>query len=105
MALQHFDVGAVDRPVVQACKLGDHRRRGAAAHFLEQRDGNHQNTPFAGTAGTKIAMTMPSLRQTVNDRAAASKIMESAVATAAPQRPNAGMSRIERPTLMMSVSA
>ena len=37
-------------------------------------------------------MTMPSLRQTVNERATASNAIDAVVAIAAPQRPKAGIS-------------
>ena len=55
--------------------------------------------------GMKIAMTMPSLRQTVKDSAAASKIIDTAVAIAAPHRPSIGMSTTLSAMLRASVSA
>ena len=70
MAFQQFDMRGVDMAAGQAGKAGDHGARRAAAHFLEKRDGGHQRASRPAAAGTKIAMTMPSLRQTVKESAA-----------------------------------
>ena len=52
-----------------------------------------------------MTMAMPSLRHAVNDRAAASNAIDTAVAMAAPQRPNCGMSSMLSPMLTASVRA
>ena len=105
MVFQQFDMGWVDMAAGEAGKARDHGARRAAAHFLEKRDGGHQSASPAGRAGTNMAMTMPSLRQTVKERAEASKIIEPAVAIAAPHRPNMGIRTTLKPTLTASVRA
>ncbi len=106
LAAQDLDMRGVERRGGQAAELGDHRGGRGAARFLQQRDGGHQAAPSgAATAGTKIAMTMPSRRQTVKESVAASKTIEAAVAMAAPHRPRCGINSMLSATLRTSVTA
>ena len=96
--------GRVDGLVRDAGSLGDHRAGRAAARFFQKRDRGHQLVASV-RGGTKIAMTMPSRRYTVKESAAASNIMETAVAMAAPHRPYSGIRTMLSAMFSASVSA
>ena len=103
VTFQQLDVRLVADRGGHAGQLGDHRAGRAAAHLLDQRYRGHQCAAFS--PGMKIAMTMPSLRQTVKESAAASNIIDTAVAMAAPHRPSIGMRMTLSEMLRTSVSA
>ena len=104
-AFEKLDMRLVAHPRGETGQFGDHRAGRAAAHLLEQGYRHHQRTAFLAGAGMKIAMTMPSLRQTVKLSAAASNTIAIAVARAAPHRPSIGIRTMASTTLSASVSA
>ena len=81
------------------------RTGGAAAHFLDNGNGDHQSTGPPVLRGAMMVMTMPSLRHTVKDSALASNTMAPAVAIAAPQRPSVGISTTFSAMFSASVAA
>ena len=102
VAFQKLDVSGIDGLAGQPGEPGDHGAGRATARFLQKRNRGHQREP---PAGAKIAMTMPSLFQTVKESAAASNTIEAVVAIAAPQRPKAGISATLSAMLSASVIA
>lgn len=95
-------------PHTRAAIAGEFRQhvacRTAADLFEQGRRGHRQTFPVL-CGGRKMTMAMPSLRHAVNDRAVASKAIDTAVAVAAPQRPKYGMSTMLSPILTTSVRA
>ena len=89
VAFEKLDMGRIDALAGKTREPGDHGARRAAARFLQKRNRGHQR---GLPAGANIAMTMPSLFQTVKESAAASNTIDAVVAIAAPQRPKAGIS-------------
>ena len=104
-AFEKLDMRLVAHPRGETGQFGDHCAGRAAAHLLEQGYRHHQRTAFSAGAGMKIAMTMPSLRQTVKLSAVASNTIAIAVARAAPHRPSIGIRTMASTTLRASVSA